>query len=433
MAGAEELERAECHLARWQFRQAAEACRAALATDPANSEAEHLLGRIMCEAGQVGFAALMLQRVAVLRPDDATVWVSLGRAQRMAGELPEAVASLGRALELDPELLSAFVEIAEAHLQEREPDSALEVLSAALQRHPETGMAHFALAGALLDAGRVLDARAAFSRAVELDGAMGVRHERLAAWHRGLGRHDEARRMLEAGLALQPGSPELEHLLAAARGVEAGTRAEDAYIVSLFDRFASGFDERLSELQYRTPYQLMELLTPLLGEDPGSLDILDAGCGTGLSAPLWRDRARRLVGVDLSPGMLARAAELQLYDELHEAELAGYLASVPEAFDLIVCADVLVYFGDVSELFAAMAGALRPGGLLGVSAELHAGDGRELRSTGRWAHGHDELARAAEAAGLRLELTEHPLRLENERMVTGLYGVGSRVTPPHHS
>ena len=35
--------------------------------------------------------------------------------------------------------------------------------------------------------------------------------------------------------------------------------------------------------------------------------VLDAGCGTGLCGPLLRPYAKRLVGVDLSSGMLERA------------------------------------------------------------------------------------------------------------------------------
>jgi predicted TPR repeat methyltransferase len=85
-----------------------------------------------------------------------------------------------------------------------------------------------------------------------------------------------------------------------------------------------------------------------------------------------------------------------------------------------------VYVGDLTELFRAMAGALRPGGRVAVSCELHDGEGRELRASGRWAHSRGELAQTAAAAGLELELFERPLRRETGQALTGLYG----VTPP---
>ena len=53
------------------------------------------------------------------------------------------------------------------------------------------------------------------------------------------------------------------------------------------------------------------------------LDVLDAGCGTGLCGPLVAPYARRLAGVDLSEGMLAHAKEKNVYDELIEGRADG--------------------------------------------------------------------------------------------------------------
>lgn len=54
---------------------------------------------------------------------------------------------------------------------------------------------------------------------------------------------------------------------------------------------------------------------PRIGKNT-HLDILDAGCGTGLCADVLRPYAKSLVGVDLSPQMLALAAKQQIYDQL---------------------------------------------------------------------------------------------------------------------
>ena len=91
--------------------------------------------------------------------------------------------------------------------------------------------------------------------------------------------------------------------------------------------------------------------------------MLDAGCGTGLCGPLLAPYARRLVGVDLSEGMLALAKEKNVYDALMKSELTDYLRDHAAAFDVIVSADTLVYFGDLEDVLAAAAGALRPNGL----------------------------------------------------------------------
>lgn len=48
----------------------------------------------------------------------------------------------------------------------------------------------------------------------------------------------------------------------------------------------------------------------------GSLDILDLGCGTGLIGSWFKDYARKLVGVDVSPTMLDMATKKGCYHEL---------------------------------------------------------------------------------------------------------------------
>lgn len=48
----------------------------------------------------------------------------------------------------------------------------------------------------------------------------------------------------------------------------------------------------------------------------GSLDILDLGCGTGLIGSWFKDYARTLVGVDVSPTMLDMATKKGCYQEL---------------------------------------------------------------------------------------------------------------------
>ena len=78
-----------------------------------------------------------------------------------------------------------------------------------------------------------------------------------------------------------------------------------------------------------------------------NLMVLDAGCGTGLCGPLLKPYAEILVGVDLSPKMLAKALGRQVYEELIETELVAYLGQRTASFDLIVSADTLIYFGEL--------------------------------------------------------------------------------------
>jgi predicted TPR repeat methyltransferase len=60
--------------------------------------------------------------------------------------------------------------------------------------------------------------------------------------------------------------------------------------------------------------------------------------------------------------MLARARKHEVYHELVEAELTTYLESHGDAFNVIVSADTLVYFGALERVIRAAALALVPPG-----------------------------------------------------------------------
>ena len=141
-----------------------------------------------------------------------------------------------------------------------------------------------------------------------------------------------------------------------------------------FDSFAASFEVKLAKLHYRAPALVAARLTDAGISPARTLDILDAGCGTGLCGPLFAPYARRLVGVDLSEGMLAHAKDKEIYDELIRAELTGYLQDHHDEFDLIVTADTLVYFGALEHVALAAAGALRHGGRLIFTVEEATGD-----------------------------------------------------------
>ena len=122
----------------------------------------------------------------------------------------------------------------------------------------------------------------------------------------------------------------------------------EAYVARLFDDYAPRFDAHLTKaLDYRAPALIAEALD-LAAPGRRFASALDIGCGTGLMGEAVRDRVDRLVGVDLSPGMIARARERGLYDELEVAEAAAFLArTAPGAYDCILAADALCYFGEL--------------------------------------------------------------------------------------
>jgi predicted TPR repeat methyltransferase len=203
-------------------------------------------------------------------------------------------------------------------------------------------------------------------------------------------------------------------------------RASDDYVRATFDTFAPTFDQQLQELDYRVPTMTAAAVAKALGEPAGNLDVLDAGCGTGLCGPLLRPFARRLTGVDLSPAMLQRAQARQAYDDLVTGELTAHLRGAEGRYDLIVSADTLVYFGDLRPILAAAVHALRSSGLLVFSLEQDCSAdapqrGFRLQPQGRYCHTVDEVVRTLAEAGLCLhELTCGILRTELGQPVAGM-------------
>jgi predicted TPR repeat methyltransferase len=163
-----------------------------------------------------------------------------------------------------------------------------------------------------------------------------------------------------------------------------------------------------------------------------ALDVLDAGCGTGLVAPLVRPYARTLVGVDLSERMLALARGRGLYDDLVHAELTEYLGREGALYDLIASVDTLVYFGDLSEVTRGLAHALRPGGHIVFTVEKSeskaAPAGYRLNAHGRYSQSEDYLRGVLSDAGLVvLSVREVVLRLESKKPVAGFVVTATRA------
>ncbi|HSB79369.1 MAG TPA: methyltransferase domain-containing protein, partial [Candidatus Methylomirabilis sp.] len=164
-------------------------------------------------------------------------------------------------------------------------------------------------------------------------------------------------------------------------------------------------------------------LAAALPPPASALDILDAGCGTGLCAPLLRPYARRLIGVDLSPGMLAKAAERHAYDDLVKAELTEFLGRQTEAFDVIASADTLCYFGALEPVFCPAAKALKPNGLIAFTLEDAGDEGAGLHlltPDGRYAHARSYVQGVLGAAGFAVHSVAFAvLRKEGGQPVAG--------------
>ncbi len=135
---------------------------------------------------------------------------------------------------------------------------------------------------------------------------------------------------------------------------------------------------------------------------PSGADVLDLGCGIGRVAAAMLPRARSVLGLDVSAGMVAearrRCPDPRLrFEVTHGRDLAGVAAG---AFDLVLgsdCFPYLVQAGLAGAHVAGAARALRAGGALAVLNLSYRGNAAaDLADAARWAR---EAGMVLERAG----------------------------------
>jgi predicted TPR repeat methyltransferase len=345
---------------------------------------------------------------------------NLGLVLQHQGQFDEAARLYGRAIQLEPKFAEAFNNLGTVLAARNLINAAMKAYQQAIQLKPDYADAYGNLAGALVRQGAYTAALECSQRALKAKPNYFLAHRHLAVAYERLGQRDKAIAAYQDALRCQPDEEETRYCLAAIAQEGMPATAPVSYVQGLFDCYAERFDSHLTgTLKYRAP----ELVARAVGDarPAGPMDVLDLGCGTGLSGAALRPYARSLVGVDLSAGMIAKARERQIYDELIVHELTAAMTALDRRFDLIVACDVFVYIGDLGPTFAAAAAALRAGGLFAFSVE--ADDEAEtyrLSPTRRYTHALRYIGRLAADQGLvERSASRQVLRIERGKNVEG--------------
>lgn len=362
---------------------------------PGEADWRNDLGNVLFAQQRFAEAAAAYREALALRNDDAQLWNNCGAALRAQGLEDQAIEACLRALDLAPRFAPAMLQLAELYERagDRMRSSRYQCMAYVLEPHE------------------------------------GKSREMLGISYYFLGRMEEAAEVCRRWLEEEPGNPTARHMHAAYAG-RLTASAPEAYIAKRFDDYADDFDANLvARLGYRGPEALADLLRDVLDGEGLRLDVLDAGCGTGLCAPLLAPHARRLDGVDLSENMLRHAAARGAYTELAKDEVAAWMAAHPGSYDLVAACDVLIYCGELESMFAAARTALREGGHFAFTVEQaqegEAGGAGEagylLHPSGRYRHEAGYVARCLRAAGLRVvDMRSESIRIEMGQPVPGL-------------
>ena len=384
----------------------------------------HVRGGRLADAEACTAQALQLQ------PRNVRAHFVMGVCCAETGRFEAAVQSYRRALQLQPQSFEALANLGNVYQRMGRFEEAAACYRRAVALRPDEAPVWNGLGFSLAKLGRVADSIAAYQRAVQARPAFPQAWISLGEMLYKVRRDAEATAALDRALALEPDNAAVVFLRNSIAGVQVD-HAPREYVASFFDMFSTEFDRKLvDELGYRVPEQAARLLEPWLASREG-LRVVDLGCGTGLSGLIVRAKARELVGVDLSRGMLEKAHARGIYDRLEVGEIADFLAAcAPASIDLALALDVFIYVGRIDGVFERLAPALAPEGRFVFSMErLEPGQGDlRLARTGRYAHSRDYVERMARQVGLRV-LEAEPVVIRKDAGVDvqgDLYILGAR-------
>ena len=396
---------------------------------PDHPDALNYMGVLQHQRGEGGAALDLLRRAVEVSPDAAGVWNNFGNVLKHLRQTDEAERAFRRSIELaeSPQALANLGSLLRRRGQWAEGEAACR---RAIEIAPTFGDAWHHLTLLLLAQDRIAEAVVAARQATAL---LPPGKRRRGSYTRALvnaGHVEDAVAMFREWLAEQPDNAYARHHLAACIGEGTPERASDAYVEQSFDEFAASFDGKLAALDYRAPALVAAALAATLPAPARQFDIADLGCGTGLCGPLVAPWARRLSGCDLSAAMLELAQRRAVYDQLVKAELLAYLEAHRDAFDVVISADTLCYFGALDGVAGAAHERLAPGRAARLHVEALPEDdsaSHRLLPHGRYAHARAYLRAVLDGAGfVRQRIVADVLRSEGGLPVQGWLVSASR-------
>ena len=154
---------------------------------------------------------------------------------------------------------------------------------------------------------------------------------------------------------------------------------ETPVALAAYDELADHYSERAPEKPYNA--DLERPTTRSLLPDLDGLDVLDAGCGPGITTVELLESGASVVGADVSSQMLDHADERiagASAGDLVRLDLGRSLPFSTASFDLVHSSLAVTYVRDWESLFAEFGRVLRPGGDLVFSTQHPFDDAKRL-------------------------------------------------------
>ena len=384
------------------------------------------LGTIYMDRSQPEKAEIFFEKAANLDPPHLSACYNLGRIRQMGQDHKGAISIYRAIVERQPRLGLVWNNLGVAYREVGDPEESISCFRRAVAFAPDLAEAWNNLGVAQDEAHLIENAARSYQKAIEIQPDYASAHFNLGVSLQKLRQFKEAEVHYNVVLQIKPDDEAAIFMLQSLGACAMPEAAPAKHVRRIFDQCAATFEKKLiNGLAYKTPELLFNLVRPHL---TNGLSVLDLGCGTGLGSQFYRQYARRLIGVDLSPKMLEKASEKEIYDGLIALDiLKDWAFSQP--FDLIYSSDVFVYFGNLDPILESVAYHLLYGGLIAFSVEKLEGHGGgyQLFPSGRYAHSPSYIEDCMKRYGLSIvEQRESVIRKQSGEAVEGILIVAKK-------
>ena len=368
--------------------------RTALKKKPDFAEAYNYLGTLLGELGHTDSALAQLEKAVEAKPGYAIAHNNAGKILFESRNNQDALREYNRALLAKPDYTEAFCNRAVLHFRIGDYKNSIRDYLDAVKVDPKCIEAYFGL-------GNVWNAIGESSKAI-------INYNKA--------------------IQINPEHQSSKYMVASLTGMKF-PRAPVEYIRDLFDNFAKKFDESLIiHLKYQGPTHLLKLFSNAFGQRSDKYSAtVDLGCGTGLTGKLFRDHTDYLIGVDLSKNMIQKAEEKKIYDDFFIQDMSSFLYETTNSFDFFICADVFIYFGDLSSLFELIKNRSQKSATLAFWTEHSKTEDFYLSKVGRFCHSKKYILSLLKQNGFKLISFEtNKLRKEGKNWIDGDFYIAQR-------
>ena len=386
--------------------------REALRLKPNYSAAFNNLGCILYSQGSIEAAKNNFQKALRITPMFVDAHLNLANCYASKNQMQSAATHYQAVLQQDPEHQVANFNLGMAYVSEQEHNKVITQFSKVIALESGNIEANYQLGIAYLSLSNSIEAEKYLRIAIELDPTRSEAYHNLAILALKNEQRELALEYFCKTLELNPDNTTAIHMQNALTQQQGVDTTPTKYIQDLFDQYADHYDTHVKEkLAYNVPYLLRQAVGSVLQNNNNYklMKILDLGCGTGLCSIYFCDLAEYIVGTDLASNMLAHAKQRGGYDALCMYDINQAIpAQGSKSQGLIIAADVLVYCGDLNNIFYNCTQTLQTNGLFAFTIETVESeqDDFQLLTTGRFGHSINYIQKLTNKYNFSIELQQ---------------------------